>query len=131
MPPPEDLALTLLYLTSHAMVESWEHGYAPCRFIETCTSPPYLLGCTTLTDGVFVWPEGLAHYVVAHGVVPPAVLVEAALESARTAARGAASLSVVKRNHLMWDASLKCAVPIPKGTREWLRNVSTLHMGIE
>ena len=33
-------------------------------------------GSLELTDGVFLWPEGLAHYVTAHAVRLPAAFVE-------------------------------------------------------
>lgn len=45
-------------------------GYSPCR----------LCGCDNgnleFTDGVFVWPEGLRHYVVDHGVRLPDMFVD-------------------------------------------------------
>jgi hypothetical protein len=45
-------------------------GFSHCRI---CGREP--LGTTDLTDGVFVWPEGLAHYVREHEVgLPPAFL---------------------------------------------------------
>lgn len=28
-------------------------------------------GSTDITDGVYVWPSGFAHYITAHGVKPP------------------------------------------------------------
>jgi len=41
-------------------------------------------GALELSDGVFVWPEGLAHYIGEHGVRLPTRFVEHALN--RTAA---------------------------------------------
>ena len=29
------------------------------------------MGCSDLTDGVWVWPEGLVHYIEAHELVLP------------------------------------------------------------
>jgi hypothetical protein len=43
-----------------------EMGYSWCRF-DTCSASRRSLGCCNLTDGTFVWPEGLAHYVRDHG----------------------------------------------------------------
>lgn len=40
-------------------------GYSPCRL---CGDND---GALELSDGVFVWPEGLRHYVVDHGVRLP------------------------------------------------------------
>jgi len=48
-------------------------GYSPCRL---CGLPN---GCAERSDGVFVWPEGLAHYVDAHDVRLPDDFVEHAL----------------------------------------------------
>lgn len=46
-------------------------GAASCRL---CDAPN---GCAEITDGrQLVWPEGLAHYVEAHGVRLPAKVVE-------------------------------------------------------
>ena len=46
-------------------------GPAPCRI---CGRPN---GSADLTDGVFVWPEGLAHYVRDHAVRLPASFIRA------------------------------------------------------
>ena len=45
-------------------------GYSTCRI---CGAQN---GSLELTDGAFVWPEGLAHYVTAHAVRLPAAFVE-------------------------------------------------------
>lgn len=45
-------------------------GYSPCRFCGQRN------GALELTDGVFVWPDGLRHYVVDHAVRPPKRFVE-------------------------------------------------------
>jgi hypothetical protein len=45
-------------------------GMSPCRF---CGK---LNGSLELTDGVFVWPEGFAHYLEEHGVRPPDSFVD-------------------------------------------------------
>jgi hypothetical protein len=44
-------------------------GYSWCRF--RCGIDDALMGNGELTDGVWVWPEGLAHYVECHGVRLP------------------------------------------------------------
>jgi hypothetical protein len=49
-------------------------GYSFCRF--GCGVPDRNMGDSDLTDGVWVWPEGLAHYVVLHRVNLPATLIE-------------------------------------------------------
>jgi hypothetical protein len=54
-------------------------GFSPCRICGAAN------GSTELTDGEhFVWPEGLAHYVEAHGVwLPEDVVVVAERGPAR------------------------------------------------
>ena len=45
-------------------------GYSPCR---VCGDDN---GSLELSDGVYVWPEGLVHYLSEHAVRPPDVFVE-------------------------------------------------------
>ena len=40
-------------------------GYSHCRFCGKAN------GCAEVTDGVYLWPEGLAHYVREHSVRLP------------------------------------------------------------
>ncbi|MEV8371771.1 hypothetical protein AB0P21_03490 [Kribbella sp. NPDC056861] len=41
-------------------------GCSPCRLCDSVTN-----GDLELSDGVYVWPEGLVHYLVDHQVRPP------------------------------------------------------------
>ena len=118
-PPPAQRAVLLRYLTAHALLESYEHGYSVCRL---CGERSKALGCATLTDGVFAWPEGFAHYAAAHGVQPPRGVLEAALRA--QAAGGGAQLPA--RNHLLWQRGGAPPEELPRGTRAWLREHSTL-----
>jgi hypothetical protein len=124
--------LMLRYLTAHGMVESYEHGAARCRL--GCARP---LGCAALTDGVFVWPEGFAHYVAAHGAGVPRALLAAARtaagvaegdEAAGVAARGGLAAALPPRNHLLYDPVARAGAPLPRGTREWLRSATDLEL---
>jgi len=54
------------YLDSGKVVESWL-GCSYCRF--GCKNVD--MGSRDLSDGAYLWPEGLSHYVRAHGVVLP------------------------------------------------------------
>ncbi len=45
-------------------------GLSPCRI---CGEPN---GAVEYTDGVYVWPEGLAHYIYDHGLRLPDELVQ-------------------------------------------------------
>ncbi len=48
-------------------------GNSCCRI---CTKD---VGCHEFTDGVFVWPQGLAHYIEEHSVRLPQPLIDHAL----------------------------------------------------
>lgn len=49
-------------------------GYAHCRF--WCGIKDSEMGYSDLSDGEWVWPFGLAHYLEAHSVTLPAQFVE-------------------------------------------------------
>ena len=49
-------------------------GWSECRF--DCGAEHGALGSRDLTDGRWLWPEGLAHYVERHGVALPDEFVE-------------------------------------------------------
>jgi hypothetical protein len=49
-------------------------GYSPCRFCGMNN------GAVEYTDGTYVWPEGLAHYIYDHAVRLPEELVRHARE---------------------------------------------------
>ena len=51
------------------MAEELWMGCSSCRF--SCGVTEDRMGCRDLTDGVWAWPEGLAHYVEKHGVMLP------------------------------------------------------------
>ena len=52
-------------------------GFSWCRFL--CGIDHSKMGRCDLTDGVWVWPEGLAHYVQSHSVLLPEEFVDHAL----------------------------------------------------
>ena len=54
-------------------------GLSWCRF--HCGIESRRMGSWDLTDGVWVWPEGLAHYVEVHGVILPDEFVRHALSA--------------------------------------------------
>lgn len=60
-------SVLLLYLESGFM-ESIEYGFAECRL---CGGSGPALGCLSLTDGKYVWPEGLVHYLREHHIKLP------------------------------------------------------------
>ncbi|HYG77599.1 MAG TPA: hypothetical protein VEK08_21515 [Planctomycetota bacterium] len=69
----ERRALILNYLRNGAECCSYL-GFAYCR--EECGVADSVLGSSELTDGTYVWPQGLAHYVEAHELALPEYFVE-------------------------------------------------------
>ena len=61
------------YLRS-GVVAGVEMGYDECLF--ECGINPPQLGSKHLTDGVWVWPESLVHYVQSHAVKPSAAFLD-------------------------------------------------------
>ena len=49
-------------------------GHSNCRF--KCGASDEQMGSADLTDGEWLWPEGLAHYVETHSVALPAEFIE-------------------------------------------------------
>ena len=69
------------YLKGGRLLESYL-GLAACRY-PSCKHAEFKhgIGSGEFTDGVWAWPEGLFHYVEAHGVVLPADFVMHAMET--------------------------------------------------
>ena len=44
-------------------------GYSFCRF--KCGTPDHEMGSSDLTDGMYIWPEKLSHYIKEHNVWLP------------------------------------------------------------
>jgi hypothetical protein len=70
---PVELSGVLAYLRAG---QEWIQfrGWSYCRF--ECGIAPSALGDRDLTDGVWVWPEGLAHYVEMHSVRLPKEFID-------------------------------------------------------
>lgn len=64
----EEQGLVATYLTS-GTITAVSMGGSPCRICGTQS------GSAELSDGVYVWPEGLAHYVFEHAVRLPSDFV--------------------------------------------------------
>ncbi|MBW2529445.1 MAG: hypothetical protein JRI23_35035, partial [Deltaproteobacteria bacterium] len=72
----------LAYLRGGAELIAYA-GMSMCRFEDECGVRP--CGTRDLTDGTWLWPDGLEHYVEAHGIVLPEALVARAEQSASVA----------------------------------------------
>jgi hypothetical protein len=66
----EDYERIVAYLQNGAVCNGWA-GLARCRFAD-CGA---LLGSCDLTDGQWLWPQRLEHYVQAHDVCLPEAFV--------------------------------------------------------
>ncbi len=64
--------LILAYLRSRWTYAQWR-GHSYCRF--RCGAADGEMGSRCLTDGIWVWPEGLPHYVERHDVYLPAKFI--------------------------------------------------------
>lgn len=112
------------YLRS-GWLESYEHGYSFCRYSACAfsTGPHKDMGCCTITDGVYTWPEGLVHYVEQHALILPLAFqqhIAARLSSDPSCADG-----FIRGT---WESHPGGArpAPIPQGTLTWLQGHSTL-----
>ena len=62
-----------VYLDSGVVCAEWR-GLSFCRF--DCGVDARSMGYRDLTDGTWIWPEGLSHYVSEHNVVLPAEFLD-------------------------------------------------------
>jgi hypothetical protein len=85
--PPEVRTRIANYLDAGSVdMGNSQFGFSWCRFF--CGASDNQMGSKELTDGGWIWPEGLSHYVRAHGIILPEEFVAHALanESARSGA---------------------------------------------
>ena len=76
--PPEVRTRLANYLDAGTV--DWgnsQFGFSWCRFF--CGASDREMGSKELTDGCWIWPEGLSHYVRAHGILLPEEFVAHAL----------------------------------------------------
>jgi len=72
---PKERRAVIAYLRSGQVHQQWM-GSSYCR----CGCEEPTPGGADLTDGVWVWPEGLPHYIEEHGVQLPADFVAYIME---------------------------------------------------
>ncbi|KAF0699764.1 Aste57867_9691 [Aphanomyces stellatus] len=107
----------IAYVRYAGCVESYEMGYSFCRIDPSC--PSKVMGACTLTDGVYCWPEGYAHYLEQHHVRPPEVFL------AHVLSRPVPS-TAPKSGLLMWDFTEKQPVQMPAAMQEMVLANTTL-----
>jgi hypothetical protein len=71
----DERAAVLAYLRSGRVWRS----FMGCSYCRICGQEDRAMGCADLTDGEWVWPEGLAHYVEQHDVRLPQEFVDTVL----------------------------------------------------
>ncbi|KDO28994.1 hypothetical protein SPRG_20098 [Saprolegnia parasitica CBS 223.65] len=108
-------AIVVDYLRTQGCVESYEMGYSFCRLGDAC--PPKSMGACTMTDGVYCWPEGYAHYLDIHCVRPPQELVDHILAQPR--------MPRPSRLYL-WDHATLERVPMPLAMQSMVLANTTL-----
>lgn len=127
----------VLYIES-GFLESFELGYSFCRIAERCHKPGLhftaggvgngynvAMGCCTLTDGKYVWPEGLAHYVTIHSVRPPDEFISHALHNLSAIRKAQAG------GRLRWNPeSGGQTVALAPATAAFLRDRTTLGVAL-
>jgi len=97
---PEIRELIASYLSMGLLARSYM-GFSRCRLCQR------LNGDLELSDGVFVWPDGLSHYVADHGVRLPERFVSHALAMTDELERADRDLD--------WWRSFKAQGPSPAG----------------
>lgn len=121
-------ALVEAYLR-RAPVESWEMARSWCRW--RC-GDEVNMGVAAHTDGVYVWPEGYAHYVAVHHVRPPdGFCRHVAAVAGRLGWAGADDVpcvggclvAPVAAGH---DHRPPAVTPLPRGTLDYLRTATTI-----
>lgn len=75
---PEIKKIVLDYLSKGKLNDRWK-GYSYCRF--NCGINDSDMGSTDYTDGVYVWPVGLTHYVGTHNVNLPQHFIDHILKN--------------------------------------------------
>lgn len=94
------------YLRAGRVHETWR-GLSWCRF--ECGVSNREMGYRDLTDGRWVWPEGLAHYVKRHGLPLP----EEFVATVRRGARRVPSSSLREIDKSFWNSWYARCCPDP------------------
>ena len=68
----------ILYLLGSGREHASYRGPSRCRFCDKHN------GSREFTDGVYIWPSGLEHYLAKHGVKPPQEFIDHVIREMRT-----------------------------------------------
>ena len=78
------------------------------------------MGCTSLTDGVYVFPEGLAHYIRRHNVRPSRAFVAHIQERLKKVKVFSQSSVNCSSKRLFYDPETGKGITLPTETRQYL-----------
>ena len=82
--------------------------YAQYRGMSTCRICGEFNGSQDLTDGVYVWPSGLAHYVDEHDTALPSTFVNHVLDKVRVRDGGTGWVEyLVAFDDRRWDTTIE------------------------
>jgi len=84
------------------------------------------MGCASLTDGVFVFPEGLAHYIRRHNVRPSSAFVSHIRERLKKVEMFSQSSVKCSSRRLLYDPETGKGITLPTETRQYLLLHSSL-----
>jgi len=84
------------------------------------------MGCASLTDGVYVFPEGLAHYIRRHNVRPSRAFVAHIQERLKKVEVFSQSSVDFSSRRLLFDPEIGKGVTVPAETRQYLLVHSSL-----
>jgi hypothetical protein len=142
----ERIQSVLIAYLHEGHVESYEMGYSYCRFPSCAwhSSKKHSgktrhkgMGACNLTDGIYVWPEGLTHYLASHSLRLPnedliarALLREEMSENTKHRHKDCCFFRCAKLTNSaerkMWDHELGEAVPLSSTMKSLLQSNTTL-----
>ena len=120
------------YIKYGNVIESFEHGYSYCRFkCAFANENPKSLGASTLTDGIYCWPEGYYHYITHHHVKPSQAFLHHVEESFSYAVDKAMEREskLGKTRHLwMYCPEIKEPILMPSSSSDWLIKPTSIQL---
>jgi hypothetical protein len=84
------------------------------------------MGCSALTDGVYVWPEGFAHYIRRHGVKPSDQFITHILDKVESLRMMFDNTNSHSYKRLLYDPESGEGVVLPAETKSYLSLHSSL-----
>lgn len=99
----------LTYLRQGRRLMEWM-GYSWCRF--ACGISEASMGTSDVTDGTYIWPEALPHYLECHQVRLPAAFVEHVLQQSCFPQATAQRVDEMANEDYEWWRQTKPGLPL-------------------